>query len=462
MAKFLIRNSLAALLCLFAVSAWAGGPLVVGGPAFGPPGTPLTWPAGTPIHYRVDSGPFSVSPTGTTVINNATGVSRVNSMFAVWQAVPTANISYVNDGAILAVGTFTGGDVKTVADFNAVDGDCQNGRQSAIVFDADGSITQALFNDPSVIGFAGPCAINPTTGNIAAGDGVMNGKFQDGINNSTNLELTAAQFNEALTHEFGHLSGLDHSQINDEVLNQTGNACAADDLAGLPLMFPFAHCQARSDANGFPTLAPDDAAWISFLYPVTAPAPAGKTLFSSVYGTIHGRVLLSDGVSGIQGVNVIARKVDDPATPQNESLTTAFSAVSGYLFTGNVGQNVTCQVPNPNDPSCNNGGDRTGSRDTSLYGTFDIPVLAGTYTLNVESIDSAFTLGSKVGPLQFPIPMPGTAPTPATITVTPGATVNTGTDIRLQNTPPIFDSFETSELFAPQLFGALLAEGGRA
>src|SRR5262249_9182416 len=147
---------------------------------------------------------------------------------------------------------------------------------------------------------------------------------------------TANQFNEAIIHEMGHLLGLDHSQINLDLLTtalnsgQFGN-CAVDGLAGLPLMFPISFCQARLDA-GLPQLSPDVLALISMLYP--------SAKYATTYATISGSVYFSDGQTAAQGINVIARQVDNPATSQNESLRVAVSAVSGYRFTGNPGQSV--------------------------------------------------------------------------------------------------------------------------
>src|SRR6185295_18433105 len=132
--------------------------------------------------------------------------------------------------------------------------------------------------------------------------------------------------------------GLDHSQINIDLLQQSIYPCDEDDLAGLPLMFPVLLCQARKDA-GLPVLSTDDVAWISSLY------PNANTV--NEYGTISGIVFFADGISPVQGANVIARLVDDQSTSEDESRRVAVSTVSGYLFTGNPGQSVTADMPAP-------------------------------------------------------------------------------------------------------------------
>jgi len=215
----------------------------------------------------------------------------------------------------------------------------------------------------------------------------MNGQFQDGISdpNTTNPEINADQFDEAITHEIGHFAGLHHSQINlDLYQNATPGNCDLDRLAGLPLMFPILFCQSRKSA-GLPILAPDDVAWISKLYPASS--------YASSYGTISGFVFFQDGITALQGVNVIARRVDDPSTPEDESKRIAVSAVSGFLFTGNPGQSLTGD---------NTGGSSFGSRNPALIGYYEILVTPGTYTIETENIDSAFVGGSAVGPLSPP------------------------------------------------------------
>src|SRR5712672_509190 len=95
--------SLIALLNFSGGVAFAGGPRVVGGPAigtraaFGIDGQPFTWnPANMPIGYRVDPGPMAVNPSGATVIDHSSGVQRVQNMFAVWQSVSSASLSFSN------------------------------------------------------------------------------------------------------------------------------------------------------------------------------------------------------------------------------------------------------------------------------------------------------------------------------------------------------------------------------
>ena len=424
------------LLCQSTVQA--GGPIRVGGATFGIQGQPFVWdPAAMPVRYRVDPGPLSKRPDGTVVIDHATGVARVKSLFDTWQNVPTAAISYGNIGDILPAPPYTGGPVGTAQNFIAVAISCDAGTQSPIIFDADGSIFAGLGLPRGVIGFAGACKLDPVNGRFVSGLAALNGRFQDGFSAP---QLTAAEFDHAFAHEFGHFSGLDHSQINVNVLSGQPRACNLDDLAGLPLMFPILFCQARS-AAGLPVLAPDDMAWISRLYPVTGSPPPGKTLTSSAYGTISGKVLFTDGITQAQGVNVIARQVGSPRT-------IAVSVVSGYLFTGNPGQTVTCLDPsNPTTATCANLGSRFGSHNPALIGQYEILLPPGNYTVEVESVFAAFAGGSRLGPLDPPIPVPGTFANTGPMSVSAGAMVVQ--DITLQGTPQRFDAFESAALQAP-------------
>jgi len=401
------RSLLAALASLTAFAAGpaqAGGPLLVRGN-----GLPYAWPTATPIAYRTDNGPMSTTPTGTVVVDEATGRGRVVSMFDAWQAVPTSSIAYSRADFINSTGVFNDGDVSTVAEYDAVDADCGNGGQSPVVYDADGSIISGLGMDvESVIGFASPCSINATQ--FGSGLVVMNGLFQDGQDTPGNPEIPEVGFNAAIIHEIGHFSGLDHSQINVNCL--TG--CDATDLAGLPTMFPFLVTAEQAQ------LSVDDVAWISRLHPQTT----GATTFANTHGTISGVVFFSDGQSHAQFVNVIARP-----TGAVLSRSSAVSVISGHKFRAIHGNPLTGDSPSP-----------FGTVAPGDIGLFEIPVPAGSYTIEVESVDPEFIDGSSIGAYQ--IAMPGTAPAPVgPVVVSPNA-VSSGNNVTLIGTPPRFDQFE--------------------
>ncbi|HKW74349.1 MAG TPA: hypothetical protein VJN64_02395 [Terriglobales bacterium] len=452
-----------------AVCAVAGGPTVVGGPpvgtrpAFGIDGKPFTWnPAKMPISYRVDPGPMAISPSGVVVIDHAAGVQRVQSMFAVWQEVPTASLSFSNIGNLLPTGRYTGGDLTTAQQFNDVIGSCKSGIQNPIIFDANGTLIASLGLPPEVIGFNSGCALDTTNGFLLGSAIVLNGKFQDGVDtprsSPPDFEITANEFDEAIMHEMGHFSGLGHSQINLDLLLSGASPCDPDSLAGLPLMFPVEFCQARKDA-GLPVLAPDDVSWISSLY------PSATTVNN--YGTISGSIFFGDGVTPVQGVNVIARLIDNPNTPEDESRRVAVSAVSGYLFTGNPGQSVTASMGSASENNTN--GSPAGSRNPALIGFYQIAVPPGTYTVEVESVYSNFVGGSGVGPLNPPAPMPGQPEfwnkqesafdfplQRDTITVHAGDNI-TGIDIILNSPIPRYDQFEDEgRLFRVPLMNRML------
>lgn len=391
--------------------ARAGGPLLVGGPS-AVEGVPFTWDTTTEIGYRTDRGRLGS-------MDNATANARVEAMFQVWEQVSTARIGVTRVGRLPV-------NVDTVAELNALS--CA---ANPIVYDQDSTLFAALGFGPSVVGFAGPCSVGPVGGanRILGGWAALNGRFQDG--NLANGELTPREFDAVFIHEFGPLFGLDHSQINFNCLF----LCDADDLEGLPTMFPVLLGPAQK------TLAPDDIAWVSRLYPAAS--------FRTSFGTISGTVLFSDGTTPAQGVNVVARRVDDPGTPEDESRRIVVSTASGYLFTGNPGQAVTGTNPGASLLA-------GGSRDPLFIGTFDLSVPSGNYTVEVESISAFFVGGSSVGPLDPPLPAPGpnefwdlgesstdltTDSSP--VTVSPGAGVS-GIDIILNGTGPRFDQFESN------------------
>jgi hypothetical protein len=402
-------NRLGTLCAAFLTSglASAGGPL-----ALRSNGAPYLWNTAAPIQYRTDNGPLSAT------VSEAQARARVQGMFSVWQGVASATISFSRAGFISSASGFGGGDVNTTGDYNAVEGDCNNGNQSPIIYDANGNIFDDVVGDDSVIGFAGPCAIDGQ-GHIVSASATMNGRFQDGQPNPA--DLTAAEFDTAFIHEFGHFSGLDHSQINVEC--RTGS-CGPDELEGLPTMFPII----VSDEQG--TLSTDDVAWISKLYPA-----GGSSGFAATHGTIRGRVFFSDGETQVQSVNVIARRVD---TGANEDRRFAASGVSGNRFYSCRPNPITNQ---PQDEFC----PPTGSEDPSEIGLYEIPLPAGTYTIEVESINQRFTEGSSVGPSDFPIRMPGTAPAPLGPIVISAGQTSSGNDFVLVGTPPRFDQFEGPE-----------------
>ena len=400
---------------LFNVPAEAGGPLLVGAGSagFGQDMVPFTWDmsgvasplvSGGQIQYRTDGGFLGVR-------DNATATTSVNAMFQLWENVGTSNVAFNNAGGLQSTGAFSDGDVSTAAEFNAVEGSCGSGTQNPIVYDANGTLFSELGEPSGVIGFAGACAITIVTtspGRIVSAQAALNGNFRDcppttctmsPSQDPDGLELTDNEFDAVFIHEFGHFFGLDHSQINQNCLaSQGGCADFSDDSFGLPTMFPFLIGGLEETAGVHParTLSTDDIAWVSRLYPDGS--------FASSFGTISGNIFYSTHNAPGLGFNVIARQVDNPGTPGiNESRRIAVSSVSGYLGTA-------C----PGHPLGGNCGQTSsfGSRNPSLVGLYDaLGLPPGSYTVEVEGINSAFTGGSRVGPVgavgfQWPLPGP--------------------------------------------------------
>jgi hypothetical protein len=419
------------LLMVLAMStfpAWSGGPLYVTGPSAGQPGQAYHW-ALNPIPYMTDRGNLGAH-------TNAEANDLVASSFQTWQNVGTANISFRNSGQLGI--DVTASNVLTF--YNGLLA-CSDSSQptNAVIYDVDGSLMTALgVDNNSVLGFSSALCANDSTGIFTRGWAALNGRFIDGQPDSaSHASVSLNTFQAVLTHEFGHLIGLDHSQINLNCLTQ---GCSATDLAGVPTMFPVLLNVSQA------TPKTDDIAALSTIYPASG--------FSSSTGRIQGRVLFSDGLTPAQGYNVIARLVGDDRR-------TAVSCVSGFRFTAAAGNSL---VPGGNDTSV-----PYGSHDPSLVGYFDLPGLpSGAYTIEVEAIydagDMAFVGGSGVGPigsyLNFQYKLPGncdpqylnnpssssdSCSAKSTVAVSPGAIVNTNTDVILLGTPPRYDAWEDGQ-----------------
>jgi hypothetical protein len=220
-----------------------------------------------------------------------------------------------------------------------------------------------------------------------------------------------------MTHEFGHLLGLEHTDISDPLGGPT-----LDDINAIPTMY----WQLITPLQN--TLEADDKAWISQLYPSSSFAQ---------YGFITGNVYFSDGKYPAQDVLVIARSVSDIHNM-------VVSSISGFRFTGNPGQPYTADyLPCTPSTACAGGtlganpGSQFGSHDTSLIGSYEIPVPAGQYTVEVQEIS-----GGTIGPIRPFFPLPGTgAPVSGVLTIQPGQIVS-DVNITLQGTDTTFDIFE--------------------
>ncbi len=390
------------IACLvFFLSQWAvaGGPLNVAGVSYyqsGLSGTPITWANGRVIYYT-DQGDLS------TLLPMAAADQFIADAFERWTPIATAAVK-ADRGGVLDEDV-NGINVALVNGVLSLPNDVQasSSKPLAIVYDADGKVTDALLGQgagaPDMCStnslFAEPDKIG-TDAHIAHALIIINGNCA-----TTPAQLTILKYR--LVRAIGHVLGLDYSQLNENVVYGTPGV---DDFAGIPVMHPLALL--CTEANCVPNAdipRMDDRAAISRLYPVTsvnvADFPA-KTVFKDSTGRVYGAVRFpaSGGMTGqgMQGVNVVARMVDPVAGQVSRSW--AASSVSGFLFRGSAGNPLTGYTD-----ALGRRLDRSGSDDVSLEGFFDLAGLeipsgysSVTYELSMEPVNALYTYSAAVGP----------------------------------------------------------------
>ena len=242
-------------------------------------GGPWRWDTTSAVVWNPDGGPLGQ-------LGNATANTWVADAFGNWQAVTTAVISYSQGGQIIDPNTGNPTDV-TSANYNDVI-NADNG-QNPIIYDNDRDIFDMLGTPNGVLGFAGVLRRNGAT--ITKGWAVLQGDWYDGDTSDVG-EVTENEFRGMMVHEFGHFSGLAHTEVNRGIASTGLPGCVPPTSVDFATMSPFNHADSQS-------LNEDDKVGVSVLYPTAA--------FQSDFAEIQGVLIDRDGVSRFQGANMILR-----------------------------------------------------------------------------------------------------------------------------------------------------------
>ena len=314
------------VLIATAVCAWSA-PVLAGGPLYVVPANGTMKPArweGT-VKVYTDRGDLGA-------VDHATANKLVASALAEWSSVPTSSFRAQVAGEL--ANDITGANAGQVIG-------ASNGGGIQVIYDHDGSVISDFFGAGfGVLGIATPeyLAAEGST-QIVEGWMIIGGQ-PDWYNDSTGAPISGV-----VTHELGHAINLAHTQTNGFYArnkpipewglppgpDQAGPDQCGHVVADYPTpdqvetMYPFIDPFPDSISYNSPQMATvnvaDDIAALSSLYPAQG--------YRARTGTIKGRIVAKDGTSQLTGINVIARRTDDPFD--------AISRISGDLTQGWLG-----------------------------------------------------------------------------------------------------------------------------
>jgi hypothetical protein len=333
---FAVTGSALVLLAAGVTPVQAGEPIFVTAD-----GRPYRYDFSQPLRYVVGAGPLGRR-------SHAEGVALVKEALRRWAAVPTARLR-LEDAGDLPAHVDSGNILQFLNEVKPTD-------PSPILFDNDGAMLEQMLGKGAAqedYGYASPLRADPARGQLLVSFAILVGSSLAPYGDGAALQ--------GCIHEMGHFVGLGHSQLNGDVWLDGD----PDNDARAPAM------SYGWGPNAMGHLHREDEAWLSWLYP--SPEFAAQT------GSIRGRVLLPDRVTGLVGVLVVARRQGDPQV-------TAVSGVSGYLFGA-----VDGAIQEPGRPGSFwpiRKGPDAGASDPARMGEFLIPGLPpGSYTLELQQVD---------------------------------------------------------------------------
>ncbi len=302
----------------------AGGPNVIdkGGAVY-------RWEPGKAIPFSIDQGFLGD-------FSEEESITLVQDSIRKWADVPTSSLDFVQGERLDFNIT-----VNNYREFFGLGQDEEELRpENPVIFDDNGAIIEDYLGQgasKSILGFSGIRFADRERNEFLSAWVVINGAMFEDLSNYANA-------GKVITHELGHLIGLDHSQGLPENYNDPEEAYP------VPLMYPIVNFNSPEGP------VHDDITWISWLYPTPEFSAQAAT------GTIRGKVLRPTG-DPLLGANVIARRYLDGELLRSDIT----SVASGFLMLE--------------------------------QGEFELPGLEpGDYAVCIEPINSYFTGGSGIGP----------------------------------------------------------------
>lgn len=302
---------------LLSVVAQAGGPLYMFDES-----TPYVWDVATPVQAYTDLGDLCDNDPAwpnSGCLTNEQADAAVAFAFSQWGAVPSSSFQAEVAGDFSSVGL---GDITGATAHEVVD--TWNGGGYHIMYDSDSSIIQDFFGaPPNVLGISSPEWADDD-GKITESWAVINVASVPEGDDGT-------QAAGVMTHEFGHGINLAHSQANGHItflgspwywISWAPKSCGAPydiepvldwveyqdwisstAIPNTETMYPYI-TPAQTGVAQSTIDRPDDISAVSNLYPAAG--------WPASHGTISGEILQTDGSTGLTGVNIVARNVDDP------------------------------------------------------------------------------------------------------------------------------------------------------